>query len=47
MQLSKKIYKEYQQYPEKVLQFGEGNFLRCFADWMFHQLNKRMAFRDR
>src|SRR6478736_4334626 len=44
MQLSKKTYKGYQECPEKVLQFGEGNFLRCFVDWMFHQLNKKAGF---
>ncbi|MGZ3852361.1 MAG: tagaturonate reductase [Flavisolibacter sp.] len=44
MQLSKRTYKGYKEYPEKVLQFGEGNFLRCFVDWMFHQLNKKAAF---
>ena len=44
MQLSKKTYKDYKEYPEKVLQFGEGNFLRCFVDWMFHQLNKKAGF---
>ena len=27
--------------PERVIQFGEGNFLRAFVDWMFHQLNKK------
>jgi len=27
--------------PEKVLQFGEGNFLRAFVDWMFARLNRR------
>ena len=30
--------------PERVLQFGEGNFLRAFADWMLHQLNKKNLF---
>ena len=25
--------------PERVIQFGEGNFLRAFVDWMFHELN--------
>jgi len=44
MQLSKKTYKDYKEYPEKVLQFGEGNFLRCFVDWMFHRLNKDAGF---
>jgi tagaturonate reductase len=44
MQLSKKTYQGYKEYPEKVLQFGEGNFLRCFVDWMFHQLNQKKDF---
>lgn len=44
MLLSKKTFKDYQEYPEKVLQFGEGNFLRCFVDWMFHELNKKAGF---
>ena len=43
-QLNKKTYMDYREYPEKVLQFGEGNFLRCFVDWMFHQLNKKAGF---
>jgi len=33
--------------PEKVLQFGEGNFLRAFVDWMFARLNRRGAFGGR
>lgn len=28
----------------KVVQFGEGNFLRCFIDWMIHILNKQGLF---
>ncbi len=31
-------------YPERVLQFGEGNFLRAFADWMIHKMNKEAGF---
>lgn len=27
--------------PEKVLQFGEGNFLRAFVDWMVEESNRR------
>lgn len=30
--------------PEKVLQFGEGNFLRAFVDWMINELNKQKLF---
>lgn len=44
MQLNKTNYSGYREYPEKILQFGEGNFLRCFADWMFHELNKSGKF---
>lgn len=28
------------KHTERVMQFGEGNFLRGFADWMFDRLNK-------
>lgn len=28
------------KYTERVMQFGEGNFLRGFVDWMFDRLNK-------
>ena len=27
-------------FTERVLQFGEGNFLRGFVDWMIDKLNK-------
>jgi tagaturonate reductase len=30
--------------PIKVVQFGEGNFLRAFADWMIDLLNERNSF---
>lgn len=33
--------------PEKVLQFGEGNFLRGFADWMIDRMNRRGLFNGR
>jgi len=33
--------------PERVIQFGEGNFLRAFADWMLHQMNKQQLFNGR
>jgi len=32
--------KIYGHYPEKILQFGEGNFLRGFADWMVDNANE-------
>lgn len=30
--------------PEKVLQIGEGNFLRAFADWMINTMNNAGVF---
>ena len=33
--------------PEKVLQFGEGNFLRAFVDWMISRMNARGLFNGR
>lgn len=37
--ISEKIAKDTTGYPEKILQFGEGNFLRAFADWMIDKAN--------
>jgi tagaturonate reductase len=31
-------------YPVRVLQFGEGNFLRAFVDWMVDILNEKTDF---
>ena len=36
--LSKKIY-EKKTAPIKVMQFGEGNFLRAFVDWIIQKMN--------
>ncbi|MDR0706474.1 MAG: tagaturonate reductase [Treponema sp.] len=30
--------------PEKILQYGEGNFLRAFVDWMIDILNEKTDF---
>ncbi|SMP40358.1 tagaturonate reductase [Anoxynatronum buryatiense] len=30
------------RYPIQVIQFGEGNFLRAFADWMIHRMNHEL-----
>ena len=27
--------------PEKIIQFGEGNFLRCFVDWIVYKMNRK------
>jgi len=31
-------------YTERIIQFGGGNFLRGFADWMIHEMNKKADF---
>lgn len=33
-----------ESYPDKVIQFGEGNFLRAFADWIIWKMNKTTGF---
>jgi tagaturonate reductase len=42
--LNKTVYKDYKQYPERIMQFGEGNFLRAFVDWIIDKMNKEMNF---
>ena len=32
------------RYPERVLQFGAGNFLRAFVDWSIEILNRHTDF---
>ncbi|QYK67050.1 tagaturonate reductase [Paenibacillus sp. S02] len=39
-QLNRKSFIVTEPHPEKVLQFGEGNFLRAFVDWQFDKMNK-------
>lgn len=39
--INKTITKKNGKYPEKILQFGAGNFLRGFADWMIDEANDR------
>lgn len=31
-------------YPSRVLQFGEGNFLRAFVDWIIQDMNNKADF---
>ena len=38
------IEQKYNKYPEKILQFGEGNFLRAFTDWMINKANKENVY---
>lgn len=44
MQLNRQTAKEAKSYPTRILQFGEGNFLRAFADWMVNVMNKKIDF---
>lgn len=42
--LSKDLVPNYKEYPIKVLQFGEGNFLRAFIDWQIEKMNRKANF---
>jgi tagaturonate reductase len=44
MRLSKEVVMDYQVKPERIIQFGEGNFLRAFIDWMVHEMNEKADF---
>lgn len=45
-ELERQGYKGYllKDAPERVLQFGEGNFLRAFVDYFFDRLNEESGF---
>ena len=32
------------QYPTRIIQFGEGNFLRAFVDWIVWNTNQKTDF---
>ena len=38
------VERRYNKYPEKILQFGEGNFLRAFTDWMIDKANEENVY---
>lgn len=42
--INETITQRYNKYPEKILQFGEGNFLRAFTDWMINKANKENVY---
>jgi tagaturonate reductase len=42
--LSRKIAGGEEKLPVKVVQFGEGNFLRAFVDYAFQKLNNEVGF---
>lgn len=43
-QLNAKTVEKHVKYPAKILQFGGGNFLRAFTDWIFQVLNEETDF---
>lgn len=45
MRLNKNIH-PVKKYPERIVQFGEGVFLRSFVDWMIDKLNKEANFKS-
>lgn len=42
--LNRKTAKGAKLYPEKIIQFGEGNFLRAFVDWIVYNMNQKADF---
>lgn len=42
--LSQALLTEKNMHPVKVIQFGEGNFMRAFIDWQIQQMNKQSLF---
>jgi tagaturonate reductase len=42
--LNKNLYSGCREYPIKIVQFGAGNFMRAFADWMIDRMNVTADF---
>ena len=42
--LNRKSAPQAKQYTEKVIQFGEGNFLRAFIEWIIWKTNQKTNF---
>lgn len=42
--LSRSSMPELPQYPARMIQFGEGNFMRAFVDWQLQQMNNQGLF---
>lgn len=43
-QLSRRLFPDLPAYPERVIQFGAGNFMRAFVDWQLQQMNRQGLF---
>ncbi len=44
MKALNKEHKEKTIRPERIIQFGEGNFLRAFVDWIVFHMNEKTGF---
>lgn len=44
MKLNRRNIEGLEKRPEKILQFGEGNFIRGFFDWQIEKINERSNF---
>ncbi len=44
MKLNRINLKKEKRYTNRIIQFGEGNFLRCFFDWQIDLLNEKTDF---
>jgi tagaturonate reductase len=42
--LNRKTARNAKLYPERIIQFGEGNFLRAFVDWIVYNMNQKIGF---
>ncbi|MDR3339555.1 MAG: tagaturonate reductase [Candidatus Symbiothrix sp.] len=42
--LNRKTVENVKYYPERIIQFGEGNFLRAFVDWIVYKTNQKTDF---
>ncbi|MDR2087449.1 MAG: tagaturonate reductase [Dysgonamonadaceae bacterium] len=42
--LNRKTATDTKLYPERIIQFGEGNFLRAFVDWIVYNMNRKTGF---
>ncbi len=43
-QLNRKNAPAAKMRPERIIQFGEGNFLRAFVDWIMYNMNEKADF---
>ena len=44
MRLNRSNVANAEKAPERIIQFGEGNFLRAFVDWMVQEMNDKANF---